>query len=181
MKLAKISALSLIIVAAIFSFCFQLRATVLLPMTNVQRLEWMNGYVGLDCTGFLTVAHGLRQVPDYPEWYSEANPKHFIVVAEYASRRDIDESKLQPGDIAAFVGVPYVEDLGYEEQIVKGRKMRFHKEFVHFGKHVTAFLRPGVWTDSDVRHGGVSQYDIQSKPNDDPWFQGKLRILRWRQ
>lgn len=175
-KLLKIAFLLCVCFAALFVTAYRLRATILLPMSNVQRLKWLDGYIGLDCTGFLTVAHGLRQVPDYPEWYSSPNPEHFVVVATFASIRDIDESKLQPGDIAAIVGEPYVEDLGIE--VVNG--VRLHKEFVHFGKHVTAFLRPGVWTDSDVRRGGVAQYDLRQKPLSDDWFRGKVRILRWR-
>lgn len=177
----KVSALLAVCFVSLFVTCYRLRATILLPMSNVQRLEWMNGYSGLDCTSFLTVAHGGRHVPEFAEWYSAPNPKHFTVVATFASIRDIDESKLRPGDIASIVGTPYVEDLGYETQYVNGKPFRFHKEFVHYGKHVTAFLRPGVWTDSDTRRGGVAQYDLRSKPSTDDWFQGKVRILRWKE
>lgn len=172
----KVVTLLAVCFASLFVMAFRLRATILLPMTNVQRLEWMNGYSGLDCTGFLTVAKGLRHVPDYAEWYSSPNPENFIVIAEFADKNDIDESKLLPGDIVAIVGTPYVEQLGTET--ING--VMFRKEFVHYGKHVAAFLRPGVWTDSDVRRGGIAQYDLRKKPSSDPWFSGRVRILRWR-
>ncbi len=176
MKSLKIAALCAVCFTSLFVMVYRVRATILLPMTYTERLRWLNGYVGLDCTGFLTVAHGDRHVPDFAEWYSDRAPAHFILVAEFGSIRDIDESKLLPGDIVSIVGEPYVEQLGTET--ING--VTFRKEFVHYGKHVAAFLRPGVWTDSDVRRGGVAQYDLRSKPLSDPWFNGRCRILRWR-
>ncbi len=176
MKRRLLTLLLLLMPIALFSCCYRLRATILLPMSDTVRAKWMNGYSGLDCTSFVTVVHGLRHVPEFHEWYSEANPQHFTVVATYATRYDIDESKLQPGDIAAFVGHPHVEDLGYE--VIDG--VRLHKEFVHYGSHVAIFLNAGRWTDSDTRRGGIAQYDLRTKPADDDWFSGNVRILRWK-
>jgi hypothetical protein len=142
--------------SSLFIFAHRTRSTTILPMSNVTRLEWLNGFEGLDCTSFLIIAHGDRQFIDGDEWYRNANPKKFAVVRTFASRDDIDESQLQPGDIAAFVG-------------------RDGK-----GRHVAAFLHAGLWIDSDYRRGNVDAWDMSTHlPNDD-WFSGEVRILRWR-
>ncbi len=129
-----------------------------------------------DCTSFVTVASGRRHVPDFDEWYSSPNPAHFTLVATFPDRYHMDESVLQPGDALTFVGHPYIEDLGIE--VINGVKL--HKQFVHYGKHAIAYIRPHVYTDSDTRRPGVAQYDLRDKPATDDWFSGPVRVLRWK-
>jgi hypothetical protein len=74
------------------------------------------------------------------------------IVAEYSDHTSIDQSQLQPGDVADFKGV-----------------------------HVAAYIGGGVWMDSDVKHGGVGTINLWMEPMDDPWFSGRVRILRWKQ
>ncbi len=156
-RFAIVSLLLAVIGGAVFATAYRSRATILLPMSDVARMEWLDGYVGLDCTGFLTVAHGdASYLPSGAEWYRDAEPVSFNVVSVYESRADVDESKLEPGDIAAFTGPDGL------------------------GKHVAGFVRPGKWIDSDVRRGGVASYDLRTKPQSDDWFTGKVRILRWK-
>ena len=74
------------------------------------------------------------------------------IVAEYADHTLIDQNLLQPGDVAAIKGI-----------------------------HVVAYVGGGVWMDSDVKHGGVNPINLWMEPMDDPWFSGRVRILRWKQ
>jgi|HubBroStandDraft_6_1064221.scaffolds.fasta_scaffold1070298_1 hypothetical protein len=73
------------------------------------------------------------------------------IVAQYADRSMIDQTLLQPGDIADFNGV-----------------------------HVAAYIGGGVWMDSDIDHGGVGPIDLSMEPLCDRWFSGQVRILRWK-
>jgi hypothetical protein len=153
----KITGALLAILVAVFALLYQLRATIILPIPNTARLVWLKGYQGLDCVSYLNVAHGtVRDVPTGADWYT-GDSKFFEVVTVFSDRYHIDETKLHPGDIAAFTGPNGA------------------------GEHVTAFLKPGVWIDSDLRRGNVAEYALQDKPANDEWFTGKVRILRWRQ
>lgn len=147
----------LIAIFASLTFTYRLRATLPIPMSYVHRLEYLNGYAGFDCTTFLCVAHGTTT--DYPkgeDFYRSTVSRFFKVVAVFPDVAHIDESKLQPGDVAAFLGND-------------GR-----------GRHVVAFLRSGLWTDSDYRRGTVAEFSMQTKNTSDDWFTGKVRILRWK-
>jgi len=85
-----------------------------------------------------------------PEEFYNAAPGQIELVLEFSNRSQIDESVLRPGDIAAWHGV-----------------------------HVAIFIKPGVWMDGDSRRGYVDSYRLQDKPASDPWFQGRVRIVRW--
>lgn len=71
------------------------------------------------------------------------------IVASYWNTSDLDESKLEPGDVAAWHGV-----------------------------HVAAYLGNGRWVDSDSRRGNVATFRLADKANDG-WFYGSVRVLRW--
>jgi hypothetical protein len=174
---AALRSLLAIILCSAFALVYQLRATILFPMSNVQRLQWLNGYSGLDCVSFLVVAHGdTHHMPSAEEWYKSGDSKDFRVVTVFQDRQHIDESQLQPGDIAAFVGAPCNK---HTDTLVRPG-VWLHAEYTCMGKHVAAYLHPGVWIDSDVRRGGVAKYDMRCKPVSDDWFSGEVRILRWK-
>ena len=72
------------------------------------------------------------------------------VIAEYGTIAEIDEGALLPGDVADF-----------------------------HGAHVAAYIGDGVWMDSDPAHNGVGKINLKAKPQNDPWFRGNIRVLRW--
>jgi len=83
------------------------------------------------------------------EFYDGAEGR-LRVVQEVADRSQIDASKLRPGDVLAVHGV-----------------------------HVAAYLGGGRWVDADTRRGDVAEFTLDEKPATDPWFAGKVRVLRW--
>jgi hypothetical protein len=122
---------------------------------------WMSrGYYGLNCAALLSNAHGERYLTEREMW-AGAQGK-LALVAEYEDRHHVAESKIEPGDIAVFQGPtrpPYI-----------GR-----------GLHVAGYLGNGVWIDADARRGFVSKFRLADRPENDRWFWGKVRIVRWNQ
>lgn len=135
-----------------------LRALTPYPTDYVTRLTVLDGWTSvgqyaLPCSGFISNAHGESLITEQ-EFY-RAEDTRFKALMELASRWEIDETTLKPGDIAAFGG-PAGD-----------------------GIHVAAFLGRGTWVDGDARRGYVAFYRLQDKPEDDTWFTGRVRILRW--
>ena len=105
-------------------------------------------YSQLNCSAYICNAKGHKPCSALA-MYSGCDGA-LEIVAEYADRSMIDQTQLQPGDIADFNGV-----------------------------HVAAYIGGGVWMDSDTTHGGVGPINLWMKPLSDPWFSGHVRILRW--
>jgi len=146
--------------ASLTSIAYSTRAFIPTPGGYLARLEvlkgWSSrGYYAFNCSGFLTNAHGEAFLTERQMYAGEGNLE---IVAELRDRNAIDEAVLRPGDIAAF----------------QGSNPRFQ------GAHVAAFEGSGTWIDSDNRRGFIATYQLKSKPATDPWFQGHVRILRWK-
>lgn len=159
MKSTAKTILILAILAAFSAIVFNVRAFLPYPTNYIVRLKWLNGwtsrgYYAFNCSGFISNAHNEGFLSEQ-EFYAAKSEK-LRIVAELSDRYHIDESKLQPGDIAAFRGTSDFE-----------------------GLHVAVFLKPGVWIDGDTRRGYVATYRLQDKPATDEWFSGKVRIVRW--
>lgn len=157
--------LLLLVLAASFTLFHKARAFVPYPSNYVTRLRWLNGwpsrgYYGFNCSGFLSNAHNEHYLSER-ELYAGGYGK-LLLIDEAADLHHIDETRLQPGDIAAFQGPTTPPYLGR-------------------GIHAAAFLAPGVWIDADPRRGFVTTWRMQDKSPTDPWFQNKVRILRWQQ
>lgn len=130
------------------------------PMNYVARLKMLEGWNaevgdGLNCSGFVSNAHGVSFRKSY-DFYSNAYGD-MTLLAEVASVRAINETQLQPGDVAAFEG-----------QLV-GKK----------GAHVAAYLGNGIWIDADGRRGNVAKYHMAEKSAADAFFSGTVRLYRW--
>jgi hypothetical protein len=131
---------------------YDFRAMLPLP-GYLARAKWLNGWFstgryGLNCSGFISNAHATGYLQ--PEQFYTGVRGKIKIISEFADKNQIDESKLIPGDVAAWHGM-----------------------------HVALFIRPHVWMDGDSRRGYVASYDLKKKPPSDPWFQGKVRIARW--
>lgn len=125
-----------------------------LPAAYVDRLVALEGHrssmdVSFNCAAYICFAHSTPYC-DAGAMYVGACTGQKIV-ANYWNTSDLDESKLEPGDIAAWHGV-----------------------------HVAAYLGNGRWIDSDSRRGRVATFQLADKANDS-WFYGSVRILRWSQ
>ncbi len=160
----KYLAVLLVIIATGLGLVYDLRGILPSPGNYVTRLLWLDGWstkgsIGLNCSGFVANAKRERFL-DADEMYAGGNGE-LLILAELPDRYAIDESTLETGDIVAFRGSGYYD----------GRPLE--------GVHVAAFVREGVWIDSDGRRGDVREFDMLSRSDDDPWFQGKVRILRW--
>ena len=155
-------AVAAILVAAVF-LSYELRPFLPYPNNYVTRLRyldgWMSrGYYGFNCAAFLSNAHGERYLTEREMW-AGAHQK-LALITQFADRYHVDESAIEPGDIAVFQGpdkFPYI-----------GR-----------GLHVAAYLGAGVWIDSDTRRGYVSKFRLAERPAGDLWFSGNVRIVRW--
>ncbi len=150
----------LLFAIAIGTTCYNLRAFLPLvgdyPTSLTELNGWSSlGYYGLNCTAFVALAHGEHFV-NIDKLY--AVPNNTLLIYELPNRYSINESRLQPGDLAVFRG-PYSDRVGL---------------------HVTAYLGNGNWIDSDTRRGQVAKYRLVDKPANDDWFQGEVRILRWK-
>jgi hypothetical protein len=142
-----------LLACALASLTYDFRAFLPYPAGNVARAEWLKGWgsrggYGLNCAGLIANTHGGTYLQ--PEEFYNGVSGQIQIVAEFGDRNQIDESKLLPGDIAAWHGV-----------------------------HVAMFVKPGIWIDGDSRRGYVDSYSLQTKPASDPWFAGKVRIVRW--
>jgi hypothetical protein len=155
-------AVAAILVAAGF-LCYALRPFLPYPNNCVTRLRfldgWMSrGYYGFNCAALLSNAHGERYFTERQMW-AGANKK-LSLVTQFADRYHVDESAIQPGDIAVFQGPETFPFLGR-------------------GLHVAAYLGASVWIDADSRRGFVSKFRLAERPPNDLWFCGKVRIVRW--
>jgi hypothetical protein len=132
---------------------YSLRTICPYPRNYVQRLTWLEGWYA---PGYNLENCSGFLANAHGEKY--LNPDDFFsgvngkmaIIAEFADRSQIKEDSLEPGDVAAW------------------------------GGHVAAFLKPGMWIDADMRRGSIARFRLQDKPLDDPWFQGKVRIVRWK-
>ena len=131
------------------------RPAIPFPSNYLVRLSWLNGYAADAKHGFNCsdfIANAHGD--DYigpDEFYAGAEGR-LRILAEFSERSDIDERQLLPGDVIAFHGV-----------------------------HVAAYLGNGTWIDADTRRGNVGTFKLEDKPASDPWFAGKVRVLRWIQ
>lgn len=162
----QIAVLGLIALIAFFglSVYYSTRAMLPSPGGYVTRLQWLEGwtsrgYYGFNCSGYLTNAAGQPFEQSYDIYEGKGN---LDFVTEFSGRYTLDESMLQPGDVAAFQG-PVGHVLGQS-----------------YGVHVAAYLGHGIWIDSDSRRGHVARYKLHDVPAQDWWFDGKVRIYRWR-
>jgi hypothetical protein len=156
--------LSILLFLTIFGAAFyKVRAFVPYPNDYVTRLRWLNnwssrGRYGFNCASLISNAHD-EQYLNEREIYAGANGR-LSLIAEVESISKIDESKLQPGDVAAFQGPTKAPFSGH-------------------GFHVAAYLGNGIWIDSDTRRGYVGEWVLADNTTNDTWFQGKVRLLRW--
>lgn len=137
------------------------------PMNYVARLKMLEGWSaakgdGLNCSGFISNAHGVRFRRSYDFYSNRYND--MTLITEVSSVRGVDETLLQPGDVAAFEG---------EIKNIKG-------------SHVAAYLGNGVWTDADGRREdagepGVSTWHLSEKHSTDAFFEGHVRLYRWNE
>jgi hypothetical protein len=162
----KVCRLAFAVAAILFAagvITYELRAFLPYPNNYVMRLQyldgWMSrGYYGFNCGAFLSNAHGERYYTEREMWAGAHG--NLALVTEYEDRHALNESEIKPGDIAVFQGPttrPYI-----------GR-----------GLHVAAYLGNGVWIDADSRRGYVSKFRLAERAEGDPWFAGKVRIVRW--
>lgn len=164
MKHFKLMLLLTIVAGAFCSISYSVRAFLPYPTNYVMRLKYLNGwqsrgYYGFNCSALATNAHG-EVYRTERELYAGDYGK-LELVAQLANRDSLkDFQGLQPGDLAVFQGPNQMPYLGR-------------------GIHVAIYLGPGDWIDGDVRRGYVSRHELNA-PTDDVWFQGKVRILRWR-
>lgn len=123
-------------------------------LTRLHLLQgWSSvGYYAFNCSGLISSAHGSKFYSEKEMFAGTDELKVFATVSAYTV---IDESKLSPGDVAAFAG-PHGN-----------------------GQHVAAYLGAGVWEDGDNRRGYVSTYRLLDVRSYDPWFQGRVHLLRW--
>ena len=131
-----------------------LLALVVTPRRDnyVDRLVDMAGapYSELTCSAYICKAKRLAPCSAL-SMYSGCDGK-LEIVAQYPDRSMIDQTLLQPGDVADFNGI-----------------------------HVAAYIGGGVGMDSDIEHGGVGPINLWTEPLSDPWFSGRVRILRWNE
>jgi hypothetical protein len=142
---------------------FEARAFLPYPNDYVTRLQYLTGWAsrghyGFNCSALITNAHGDSYLTEREFWTGAHG--RVSLVAEFADRYQIDEQQLHAGDVAVFQGPTASPYLGR-------------------GLHVAAYLGKGTWIDSDTRRGFVAQFPLIGVPDSDPWFKGKVRIVRW--
>lgn len=130
------------------------------PVSYLSRLRMLGGWNteygdGLNCSGFISNAHGVAFRKSY-DFYSNRY-EDMTLVADLPTVRAVDESLLQPGDVAAF----------------EGGRPGFH------GIHVAAYLGGGLWADADSRRGSIATWSLSEKTDADIWFAGRVRLYRW--
>lgn len=156
---AKKAAAAVLLVSALILGFYNFRAFA--PVGSyTTRLALLNGwssqgYYGFNCAGFIANAHGSAYMSERDMYAGGKGQMH--LVASFASRYTVDESKLQVGDVAAYRG----QYDGFE------------------GQHVAVYMGHGTWIDSDSRRGRVATYKLQDVPANDEWFMGTVRIQRW--
>jgi hypothetical protein len=106
------------------------------PRDYVQSLRMLEGtpYETLNCAEYICVAkrHSPCAAADF---WNDSCKDDGVVVQDVQRFEDIDQTKLEPGDVAAFHGV-----------------------------HVAAYIGNGMWMDSDFRHNGVGLMHRNHRP-----------------
>lgn len=156
MKFARLL-LSLVILLAALACSWDVRAFSPYPTNYLSRLRFLQGwssrgFYAFNCSGFISNAHGSRYYSEREMFAGTPDLKIRLVLP---SRWALDESKLKPGDVAAFAGPS------------------------GGGQHVAAYLGNGTWIDGDNRRGFVSSYRLGDRSAIDPWFMGEVHILEW--
>lgn len=147
----KFFAIALLVVGAAALYP-QIRALSPYPRNYESRLRWLVGYTNFNCAGFIENAHGDATLKTIGTMH---DPKYYRDGANgrlsIVANR-IDYSVMRAGDVVTFAN----------------------------GEHVTAYLGDGIFVDSDFRRGNVATWQLNSKIGDN-YFQGAVRVLRWRQ
>lgn len=131
------------------------------PVNYLARLRMLDGWDatagdGLNCSGFISNAHGVHFRKSYDYYTNRFND--LTLLSDVESIHAVDESQLQPGDVAAFEG---------DQLKIKG-------------VHVAAYLGSGIWIDADGRRGTVATWQLRTKSNRDTFFAGHVRLYRWK-
>lgn len=145
------------ILIAVFSVGYNLRAFSPYPSNYLTRLNFLKGwsskgFYAHNCSGFIADAHGEQWMSERDMYAVRGNLR---MVQDLSGKNAITEQGLHPGDIAAFAGPQGV------------------------GLHVAAYEGNGLWIDSDSRRGYIAEYRMSDKLSSDPWFQGRVHIVRW--
>jgi hypothetical protein len=127
------------------------------PKTYVEALRSYNGsaYLEETCSALICKAHdrvSKKQVHCTAKELWAGCGGNLEEVTEAASLKQLDWSKVKPGDVLAVNGV-----------------------------HVVAYLGNGQCIDSDPLQGGVAEVgatELSEKKND-TWFNGPVRVERW--
>jgi hypothetical protein len=103
--------------------------------------------------------------------YSRLNCSQYICLAK--QRPYCTSSEIYQGCHGAFKLVDEVDSLAEIDysHLRAGDIAAFH------GAHVAAYIGGTTWVDSDPEHGGVGAMEARLH---DPWFEGPIRILRWK-
>ena len=128
------------------------RAPRSLPYGYVDRLIALEGHrssmdASFNCATYICFAHSTPYCNAAAMFAGACRDQK--IIADYWNTSDLDESTLEPGDVAAWHGV-----------------------------HVAAYLGISRWVDSDSRRGNVATFRLADKKNDS-WFYGSVRVLRW--
>lgn len=121
-------------------------------VSYVEMLKALRGtsYWQLQCSSYITAAKRFNRHCGAAEFWQNGCGGALAEVTEVDSLRHVDVAKLEPGDVIAFHGV-----------------------------HVAAYIGDGKFMDSDPVHGGVGYMTPNAIPGD-AWFNGQVKILRWR-
>jgi hypothetical protein len=162
--LAVIAVTMIFLIPSLGRWFFFVRAYSPLPVNYVARLKMLEHWDtepddGLNCSGFISNAHSEkfhRSSDFYLNTFDDLD-----LIAEVRNRRQIDESILSPGDVAAFEGPDW-------------------PRAARVGVHVAAYLGHGSWVDADSRRGYVEQFRMSDKDSTDQLFTGHVRLYRWK-
>lgn len=110
---------------------------------------------------------GLRGTP-----YAELDCAQFINAAHQPNLDCTSQDMYKGcfGTMAVVADVPTVDE-AERLNLQAGDVLDFH------GVHVAVYVGDGQYMDSDPAHGGVGDMKVR---NPDAWFQGPVRILRWK-
>ncbi len=129
------------------------------PKTYVDELRSYEGttYLEQTCSSLICSAHdrvSKKKVHCTAREMWEGCGGNLQEVAEAKSMRELNWNDVKPGDVLAVNGV-----------------------------HVIAYLGDGQCIDSDPLQGGVAEVSAKelSEKTNDTWFNGRVRVERWRQ
>jgi hypothetical protein len=162
--LAVIAVTMIVLMPSLGRCFFFVRAYNPFPVNYLARLKMLEHWDtepgdGLNCSGFISNAHSEkfhRSSDFYLNTFDDLN-----LIAEVRNRRQINESILRPGDVAAFEGPDW-------------------PRAARLGVHVAAYLGHGQWVDADSRRGYVEQFRMSEKDSTDELFTGHVRLYRWK-